>query len=84
MHALFQLRQLFMRIREHFGIRLALDQRLALLDPAGEVFELAVLLDDGSDFAVGLGGLLVALRVGDDIRRRQSFVQFFVLQFDLF
>ncbi len=82
--ALLQLAQFLLGIGEHFGIGLVRGQRFALLDAARQVFVLAILLDHGLQFAVRLGSLLIALRVGDDLRRGQRLVQLFVFGFDLF
>ena len=81
---LLELAQFLVGVGEHLGIGLVGGERLALLDAAGQLLELAILLDHGRDFAVRLGGLLVALRVGDDVRRSQLLVELFVFRFDLF
>ena len=82
--ALFEMGQLFLRVGAHVGVGLVGQHGFALGDAAGQVFVLAILLDHRRQFAVRLRGLLVALRVGDDLRRSQSAVQLFVLRFDLF
>ncbi len=82
--ALLQLVQLVFGVGQHLGIGLVLGQSLALLDAAGQVFVLAILFDHRLQFAVRLGGLLITLRVGDDVGRRQRLIQLFVFRFDLF
>src|SRR5271165_329468 len=82
--ALFELGQLFLRVGEHVGIALVGQHGLAFPDAASQVLVLTILLNDRQQVAVRLRGLLVALRVGDDVRRRKSTVQLFVLQFGLF
>ena len=83
-HARFQLRQLFLRIGFHLGIALFGNERLALLDSALQILELAILLDNRHELAVRLRGLLVSGGVGHDVRRSQRLRQFFVFRFDLF
>src|SRR5581483_2082021 len=56
---------------------------LAFGDAPGQVLVLAILLDDGRDFAVRLGSLLVLRRVVHDLRRGEGLGQLFVAGFDL-
>src|SRR5207342_3695741 len=65
------------------GVRLFRHHGLALFDPTGQVFVLAILLNDLRDLAVGLGGLLVARRIADHLWRRERPGEFVVFGFDL-
>ena len=78
-----ELGEFFLRVGAHVGIFFFGDDGLALGDAAGEVLVLAVLFDDGRDFAVRLGGLLVLGRIGNDLRRGEGLGQFLVAGFDL-
>ena len=81
--AALQFVELFLRIGQHLGIFLVGEDRLAFGDAASQVFVLAILFDDGRDFAMRLGSLLVFRRVVDDLRRREGVRQFLVAGFDL-
>ena len=83
-NALFQAIELLLRIGAHLGIALVLEHRLALANAARQVLVLAILLHDRLQLAVRLRGLLIARRVGDDLRRSQRLCQLFVFRFDLF
>jgi hypothetical protein len=65
----FELVEFFLRVGAHLGIFFVGEHGLAFRDAAREIFVFAIFLDDRRNFAVGLGSLLVARRVVDDIRR---------------
>src|SRR5579859_1022701 len=78
-----QLVEFLLSIGAHLRVLFFSQKRLALGDSFGEIFILSVFLDNGRNFAMSLGSLLVSRRVIDDLWRRESVGQLLVTGFDL-
>src|SRR5262249_18691454 len=79
----FQTRKLFLGVSPQLSIRLLRDHRLALFDPTLHVLVFTVLLHDLRELSVSFGGLLVARRIPNRLRRRQGAGKFVVFRLDL-
>jgi hypothetical protein len=78
-----KLGQFVLGVGAHLRILFVGEHGFAVGDAFRQILVLAVFFDNGRDFGVGLGSLLVFPRVARDLRRSESFVEFFVAGFDL-
>src|SRR5581483_1209012 len=75
--------QFFLRVCAHVWILFVGEESFAFRNPSFQIFELAVLFDDGRNFAMRFGGLLVFGGVIYDFGRGEGVRQFLVAGFDL-
>ena len=82
-HPAFQLVQFVLRVGAHVGVFFVGQHGFAVGDAFGQVLIFAIFIDDGRDFSMRFGSLLVSRRVVHDIGRGESVSQLFVAEFDL-
>src|SRR5580765_366061 len=83
-YARLELREFFLGVGAHLSVSLVRQHGFTFGDPALEILVLTILLDDGRNFAMCLGGLLKFRRVAHGLRRGQRLGQLFVARFGLF
>ena len=75
--------QLLLGVGAHFEIGFGFEHGARVTNAGLKLLVLLIFIDDGNEFALGLGGLLIVGRVVDDFGRGEGLVKFFPTGLDL-